>query len=125
MELKYSMKINKTMTIQINFSFNSNLDEKLPELKETALYRILTECINNTLKHAEAKNISINIEKDYNLIYLVYSDDGKGFDISEELKKNSGTGLQNILNRIKSIGGNIKINSHQGKGTMITFCVKI
>lgn len=91
---------------------------------ETILYRVLCECINNTIKYAEAKNIRIDIYCD-NYFYIVkYMDDGKGFDVDEVKAGSNGLGLLNIQNRIKSINGFFEIQSKPGKGFYVEIKIR-
>ena len=101
----FSGKISSTKTV--NISFNSNMfDIRLNYNTEVILYRVVCELINNTLKHANAKNIEIELTRHNRLVTLVYSDDGKGFEVNEVLYgKSEGMGYSNIMSRIKSIKG--------------------
>ena len=53
-----------------------NLD-RLEENKEIMLYRIVQEMVNNTVKHARASNINLQIRVNHGLLDLIYTDDGK------------------------------------------------
>ncbi|MCK5171379.1 MAG: hypothetical protein KAQ75_15985, partial [Bacteroidales bacterium] len=95
----------------IKNSFETNLtDERFPINVETVFYRITKELFNNTVKHAEAKNIKISLNYIENTLILIYEDDGKGIR-KADLKnvEQKGMGLLNITNRIKSINGNYKL----------------
>jgi len=70
-------KLNETSTVDIHFE--SNFDDRLKMEIEAALYRAVIECINNSLKHARAKNIHIRIFNSETQLVLQYSDDGIGF----------------------------------------------
>ncbi|NOQ25993.1 MAG: PAS domain S-box protein [Bacteroidales bacterium] len=103
---------------RIKIEFETNLeDERFPINIETVYYRIIKELFNNTIKHAEAKNIIIRlnyIEKD---LILIYEDDGKGInkdDLNTLEKK--GIGLFNITNRIMSINGKYQFILENKKG---------
>ena len=85
----------------------SNIDTvRLDSKIELALFRIIEELINNTIKHAEAPSIVLVMNRSDTDLLLKYADDGVGFDIDEILKsKQSGTGLKNIVSRVISING--------------------
>lgn len=114
---------NHTDRIKINhnisFSIQSKITERLPADIEIMFYRILLECINNSIKHAHAENISIQIDKQVQKILVTYADNGKGFDVEKTMKETKGMGLFNIQNRIKLIGGVMNIRSVIGRGTRI------
>ncbi len=97
----------------ITFSLNHNFDTRLPHHIEHELYRILQELVNNTLKYADAKQITIDLtQRDGNII-LFYEDDGKGFDPVSALR---GNGISNIEFRAQQLKGNVEIDSEPGHG---------
>jgi signal transduction histidine kinase/ligand-binding sensor domain-containing protein len=106
-------KINETKLI--NFELNVfGFKQRLQKEYELALYRITQELINNILKHADAKNISLQTGQRDDKIVLVIEDDGKGFDVN--LHKD-GYGLKNLETRTKLLNGKMTIESIPGKGT--------
>jgi PAS domain S-box-containing protein len=78
-----------------------------------AIYRILQEQLNNIIKHADAKEVSINLSQGEGMTSLVITDNGKGFDTDT---RRNGIGLNNILSRCKIFGGEMLIDSAEGKG---------
>lgn len=104
----------------INIKISSNIEGRLQENIETTIYRVLTELTNNTVKHAKATKIVIDIKKTQNHISVHYNDNGVGFDINKQKIGKSGFGLVNIQNRIRSLNGEIKISSQKGKGLKAT-----
>ncbi len=121
----YCEKINKTEKVNIRFSAE-NIDDNLDQNVQLILYRVISELINNTLKHASAKNIDIKLCKKDNKIGLNFRDDGKGFDVDAIMKdKNSGMGLKNITSRIRSINGNCSFISHPGEGFKIDIEIEL
>ncbi|MCD4729841.1 MAG: sensor histidine kinase [Bacteroidales bacterium] len=89
--------------------------KRLPENTEIMLYRIFQEMVNNTLKHAEAKNIQLHMNILPEQMNITYSDDGKGFNIEEKLKSKS-IGLTSIQSRVKFLSGQVNIESKPGEG---------
>jgi PAS domain S-box-containing protein len=104
----------------VSFRITHNFYERLEEIIEVTLYRVLIECINNALKHAKAQNIYISLQKMNNALEVEYADDGIGFEQEEIMKQHNGLGLRNIQNRIKTIGGSITIESVINKGVKIS-----
>jgi signal transduction histidine kinase len=106
-------------------NFEQNINETRFELnKEIALYRIVKELLNNTMKYARATRVDILLKFLSNRLELTYTDNGVGFDINEVLKnKHSGIGLLNIQYRISSLQGNCSIfsNTNQGFSLHIDF----
>ena len=111
-------KINLSKTINITLD-SKNLEERINQQIEVVIYRVITELINNTIKHAEANNIQISLSRENNSLNLIYIDDGKGFDPDEINSESTGMGLYNILSRIKSLNGSHNIQSNPETGGMI------
>lgn len=116
-------KVEETSTV--NISFESNVTIRLGNEIEAAFYRATIECINNSLKYAKARNISINLEYTDDLLQLQYKDDGIGFNLEETLAVKKGLGLYNLQNRIQTIGGKINLSSSPGKGVDYQILVKL
>jgi signal transduction histidine kinase len=116
--LEFTKGINKIHKLEIDFSYNSHV--RFSDFYEIVLYRITTELITNTLKHAHATHVEIafNYSIDRKNITLIYHDNGRGFDTSCKETK-TGMGLVNIQHRIRILGGNFRIESVIGKGCTI------
>jgi len=102
----------------------SNNDIELPGEQSIALFRVFQESLNNIMKHAAAKHVQIDILKVDNQVELIVSDDGQGFDKTARNKTRS-FGLRGIQERIKHLGGDVKITSKPGKGSQIAVCVPL
>jgi signal transduction histidine kinase len=86
----------------LQFWVQSSLQTKLPDKLELALYRIIQELISNTLKHAQATQISIRLEELPDGFQLFYEDNGIGFSPGTT---SSGLGLRSIESRLSIFGG--------------------
>jgi len=91
---------------------------------EVGIYRVVTELINNTLKHAAATSISIEVLELNGSLRVNYLDDGMGFSIADMAGK-GGHGLSNISSRVRSINGVVRFWSKEGKGVKVTVEVPI
>lgn len=118
----FAQKIESTGSVKINVSVNNY--KPINSHTETVLYRALSECINNTIKHANASLIEIIFSFEADSLQIKYIDDGSGFDFNTALSKKSGLGLFNLKSRLEIINGSITIDSNPGKGTMITFVLQ-
>ena len=98
--------------IKCNFEHH-NMDKRLPQHIEIGLYRIAQELINNILKHAEAKNVEVQLVKKENHCILIVQDNGKGLDPMEK----KGIGIQNINSRLQVINGELNLESDSHSGT--------
>jgi signal transduction histidine kinase/ligand-binding sensor domain-containing protein len=108
-------KINETKQIHFNLVM-FGMNQRVKKEYELALYRITQELINNVLKHAEAKHVSLQIGQRDEKIILMMEDDGKGFDVNAH---KDGYGLKNLDARTKLMQGVMTIDSHPDKGTSV------
>ncbi len=113
--------ISKITVLQpINVNFEHSAWNIRPEISiEVLIYRVISELLTNTLKHASATNISIFLKPNSGILEIVYSDDGIGFDSRQKLNQQTGMGLNNILNRIKSQQGSVNLKTSPGKGLLM------
>jgi len=111
-------------TTPTEFILNANLKRRLSKIAELTLYKALKECIANSVKHAQAKNVFIILTQNDHYTSVVYTDNGCGFDLENKLQTSKGIGLYNIKNRIESLGGKVDILSASGMGTRIKMEVK-
>jgi len=110
-------------TIKLNL-FTRGFEDHFDDTIETILYRILQECVNNVLKHAKANRVDISLIRDEDNISLTIEDNGSGFDVTDKRKYN-GMGLKNLQNRVNFIRGKIEIDSHPGRGTLVSVYVPV
>ena len=97
------------------FGLDSN---PLPAGLELEVYRIVQELFSNSVKHSNARHISINFTRSPNHLNLTFEDDGKGFN-PEEMSQ--GIGISNIRERIERLGANMHIDSKPGRGSTFIF----
>ncbi len=114
----YCNSINESNTIQLKFVQVGALGV-IDKAIGVAIYRIVQELISNTIKHAAAKNIIVQLSKNESTLTLVVEDDGIGFD-TNTLAANKGTGLQNVRSRVEYLKGIFTIDSQMAKGTTLT-----
>ena len=110
-------------TIRFQFGFDIHNDVQLSSKQAINLYRILQEIVNNAIKHANAKDISVSISQIENELQIKISDNGIGFDY--ESKKKKSFGLTNIQNRVQEVNGRLQVESNQTKGTNYSITVKL
>lgn len=104
---------------------NRRLDPKI----ELFLYRVVQELLNNTLKHAEASVIKVELLFEDGKLLLEYSDNGKGFDYQGKLKEQEsgslGLGLMNLQGRVALINGTFNFESSPNNGTKAFISVPV
>jgi PAS domain S-box-containing protein len=118
--ISHVAKINDIGKFSIDLKILSNL-EQVESDASLAIFRVVSELINNALKHAECSLITISLEIRRNILSLFYKDNGKGFEV--KLAKSDGVnsklGLNSIQNRINSLNGNVTFASKKGEGLMV------
>ncbi len=106
---------------QVLMTVDYRIDLRLDKSQELNIYRIIREFINNTLKHAEAKNIRVSIRSVGKKVVIEAEDDGKGFDAERiGARQNKGIGLKNLESRANILSGTLKIQSSIGKGALVS-----
>jgi PAS domain S-box-containing protein len=101
------------------------LDAPLPRVLEIAVYRIAQELLNNVIKHAQAREAFVYVEREGGNLRVSVEDDGIGFDTESVTKRRSGIGLAGIRNRVELLAGKLIIRSQPGRGTTISIDLPI
>jgi signal transduction histidine kinase len=111
--------IQNSAGIECSFTIPDEIDTLSTETK-THLFRIIQECTNNTIKHANATALKISIEVKKENFVLTYIDNGHG--VSKN-KSKVGMGLNSIRERVKILNGALLIEDKLVKGfkLIITF----
>lgn len=109
---------------QIDVAFHTNglIGIRLPPEIETMIYRVVLETLNNVLKHAQATNVSLILERLDHEARAIVEDNGQGFD-AEALfnapEATGGLGLLGMQERVALVGGTLTIESTPGSGTTL------
>jgi len=110
-------KISVTGLLKCNLEV-VGMDERLDSSVETVLYRVLQECVNNIIKHADAKTISIQLVRHEHSLMLMIEDDGNGFDATQ-VGRFAGIGIKNIISRVQFLNGTVDFDAHIRRGTIV------
>jgi signal transduction histidine kinase len=95
------------------------IDDLFNEGQALNFYRFFQECFSNILKHSEATSVEVSIHRNENRIIAEVVDNGKGFSVTDAVNQKS-LGLKTLSERIRILGGTIKIVSNPEEGTRIT-----
>lgn len=114
-------RVSKLKKLKVDWEYDS-MNDDLDKGRKVILFRIFQELLNNALKHAAAKNISVTLKISEGF-YLRIEDDGVGFDMTEILN-GDGSGLQNIQKRALLAGTELDMKSTKGKGSIFTLTEK-
>jgi len=105
--------------------FESSLTQRpLPEI-EINLYRIVQEVVHNTLKHARASQLRIELRQEKDRIVLATADNGVGLPLNFEARKEPGLGLLNLQSRTEVMGGEFFVESRPEVGVSFLFEIPI
>jgi two-component system, NarL family, sensor kinase len=114
----YCVDVAPNGTPEISFSFFGS-DLRFGSELELSFYRIGQELINNSLKHAKATQINVQLFAEEKRIALQVFDNGCGFDLTETKSCDKGHGIKNVRNRVAAFGGKFNIYGQRGEGTEI------
>jgi signal transduction histidine kinase len=103
------------------FKTELHLEKELDMLPESAthcLYRCAQESIENALRHANAKKVTIRLAGEGEQVALTITDDGAGFDPAEQSQDRLG--LRGMRERVEMLGGHLSVASAKKQGTTVT-----
>lgn len=81
--------------------------ERLPQRTELVVYRLVQELLNNVLKHAQARQVIVQLVRHEAQVQVVVEDDGRGFDATRSLA--TGVGLRSIQARVDYLSGTLDL----------------
>ncbi|HTC93224.1 MAG TPA: sensor histidine kinase [Terriglobales bacterium] len=112
---------------KLSVEVTGETEGRLAPAVETALYRIIQEALNNINKHAQAKNVTIQFNRDGQNVRCIIKDDGKGFDvIARTMRKgHKGLGLIGIRERLNALGGTLQVDSETARGTALLVTIPV
>jgi signal transduction histidine kinase/ligand-binding sensor domain-containing protein len=104
-----------------------NIDDALPKDLRINFYRIVQESLNNIMKHSQATEVNIHVARNKERVILSIRDNGIGFNPANRPSKGvkSGFGLTGMEERAHSLGGNFRVRSAPGEGTVMTVEIPI
>lgn len=113
-------EINGSGVIVVTYQSMGVADMVVDNTTAVTVYRIVQELVNNTLRHAHAKNVLVQLHysRQEKLLAVTVEDDGNGFDTAR-LKLSDGLGWRSIQNRVEFLKGHIDVQSSQGNGTSV------
>jgi signal transduction histidine kinase len=111
-------RVRKIRLFEITSSVKGEAFE-LEASNQLILFRLLQEAMNNIVKHAEAKNVDVQVVYSGDKLTIMISDDGRGFDKKDTAT--NGSGLHNMQARAAMLPASLSIDSAPGKGTAVDF----
>ena len=116
--------IQMSKAIKVEFYHSGDIETAISEKGKLMLFRIIQEQVTNVLKHAEAKQLVIELMVDSGVISLSITDNGKGFDM-EKVKSKKGVGLYNIANRTELFNGKMNMVTSPGNGCKLNIIIPL
>ncbi len=107
-------EVSKRTAMDVSVATELGPDE-LPDAYKTCIYRVVQEALNNCARHSHARTVRIRIRQEPGRVALSIQDDGQGFDVSQT----KGLGLLGIQERVANLGGECRIHSEPGEGTIL------
>lgn len=116
----YFNELNHDMSIKIHFFYDEVIEQALDNQEQMNIYRIIQELVNNTLKYSGAENIFVNLYQENENILIQYKDDGCGFQKSIEELQAKGSGITNIISRVKMMNAEYSMKNNIEKGIFVS-----
>ena len=114
---EYCNSIKATNLLSVKYQ-SIGMDTRIEKSSEIIIYRIIQELLNNIMKHAAAKEATVQLVKEEGRLSIIVEDDGRGFDTAL-INNNKGAGLTSIQSRVDYLKGQLDIDSEAGKGTLV------
>jgi signal transduction histidine kinase len=95
---------------------SESVPEDLPDEHKIYIYRLVQEALNNAVRHSGARNAKVVVERLAKSIVVRVTDDGRGFDPG----RSRGMGILGMEERVKRLGGALRVESQPGKGATVT-----
>lgn len=114
----YTTEINNSGITHVVYQSMGSENKQLNQTSLLALYRVVQELINNTIKHAAASEVLVQLFWENEKLVVNVEDNGKGFDTAS-LASSEGMGWKNIRSRVELLKGTVDIQSAPDKGTSV------
>ena len=107
-------EMNKRTGLNIRVNASDDCDN-LPDDHKTCIYRMVQEALNNAARHSSARNVHVAVRAEAERVQFSIQDDGAGFD--KRIVR--GLGLLGMEERVRRLGGKLRIDSQPGRGATI------
>jgi len=108
-------EVSRRSEIEVSVESES-VPEDLPDEHKIYIYRLVQEALNNAVRHSGARNAKVVVDRLASSIVVRVTDDGRGFDPG----RSRGMGILGMEERVKRLGGTLRVESQPGKGTTVT-----
>jgi signal transduction histidine kinase len=115
---QYSRSAGSKFGLEVRFKARGFGGDRLPQVVETALYRVVQEAMANVVRHAHATRVDVLLEHRGDRVFVMVEDDGVGFE-PDLVDRGNHFGLLGIQERAEALGGTLTLESTPGAGTTI------
>lgn len=102
-----------------------NVSDSITELALINIYRIIQECVQNSINHSNGNKIRVTLRNEDNVYSIIIQDNGIGFDLKEAVKKNRHFGLSVVEERVFLLNGKMQIDTENGTSILIKIPKKV
>lgn len=102
-----------------------NVSDSITELALINIYRIIQECVQNSINHSNGDKIRVTLKNEDNVYSIIIQDNGIGFDLKEAVKKNRHFGLSVVEERVFLLNGKMQIDTENGTSILIKIPKKV
>ena len=102
-----------------------NVSDSITELALINIYRIIQECVQNSINHSNGNKIRVTLRNEDNVYSIIIQDNGIGFDLIEAVKKNRHFGLSVVEERVFLLNGKMQIDTENGTSILIKIPKKV
>ena len=111
----HAREMSKRTGLNVVVDADDDADD-LPDDHKTCIYRLVQEAVNNSARHANARTVEVAVKHEGQHVRFTVRDDGSGFDT----RFVRGLGMLGMEERVRRLGGEWKIDSQLGRGTLIS-----
>ena len=116
----HARETSKRTGLNVVVSADEEIDS-LPDEHRTCIYRLVQEAVNNAVRHASARRVEVAVRRERERVNVTVQDDGAGFD-TRFLR---GLGLLGMEERVRRLGGRLRISSEPGRGTLVNAALPV
>ncbi len=117
---EFCNEVSRSTALHVNYQSMNMSNFAINQAESAAIYRIVQELVNNAMKHAQAREVLVQLHyhEAEKTLAITVEDDGKGFD-KTMLQEAQGIGWKNIESRVEFLKGKMDLQSAPGKGTSV------
>jgi len=96
----------------------------MSDTRTTAVFRILQEALTNVARHAQAREVTVSLEAEGEVLKMAIQDDGRGF-VQKEIENKHSFGVLGMQERAHSLGGTVRLEGAPGRGATVTLLMPL